>query len=225
MKTHFRIEPFGECGVLVILGDEIDITINQQVHLLREWLDKVNTGGIKELIPAYASLLVEFDPFQVDYDVLQDWIIEGLDQTQATVFRPDKVVQIPTIYGGVYGPDLEFVAEYTQLSLQEVIRLHSEPEYVVFMMGFSPGFPYLGGMNSKIAVPRLASPRTKVPAGSVGIAGKQTGIYPRESPGGWRIIGRTPLRLFDPKNEPHILLKPGDRLQFIPVSNVIFDDD
>ncbi len=217
MNKFFHIKSFGECGLLVILGDEIDEGTNQQVHLLKEWITSARIQGVLGMVPAYSSLLLEFDPFQVEEDVLRDLLSKGIDQISTVISRHNKVVEIPTIYGGDHGPDLDFVAEYTRLSPSEVIHLHSEVEYTVFMMGFSPGFPYLGGMNPAIAVPRLSSPRTRIPAGSVGIAGKQTGIYPTESAGGWRLIGWTPMRLFDPDHEPHFLLKPGDRIRFIPV--------
>ncbi|GAP10748.1 sensor histidine kinase inhibitor, KipI family [Bellilinea caldifistulae] len=225
MRTHFHIEPFGEYGLLVILGDKIDFEVNRRVHHLSEWLRLSNIHGIRELIPAYASLLIEFDPFQVDLDTLYNMIFEGLDRIQMAFYRRGKMIEIPTIYGGDYGPDLDFVAEYNRLTPAEVIRLHSEGEYTVFMMGFSPGFPYLGGMNPRIATPRLSSPRTRVPAGSVGIAGNQTGIYPNESAGGWQLIGWTPVQLFNPEEAPYFLLKPGDRLRFIPVGNDIISHD
>ena len=129
-----------------------------------------------------------------------------------------RTVEIPTLYGGENGPDLSFVAEHNGLTVEEVVRIHSSRDYPVYMMGFTPGFPYLGGMDGRIAAPRLNSPRTNVPAGSVGIAGEQTGIYPMESPGGWQIIGRTETTLFDPNHEKPFLLAPGDQVRFVPVN-------
>lgn len=215
---NYQIVAFGESGLLIILGDEIDFEVNQQVHFLKEWIRNSGIEGINELIPAYASLLIEFDPYIIDANLIHDRVVEGISQTQQVIYRSNQTIEIPTIYGGEYGPDLEFVASFTKLSASEVIRLHSEVEYTVIMMGFSPGFPYLGGMNPILAVPRLSSPRMRVPAGSVGIAGKQTGIYPSDSAGGWQLIGWTPVKLFNPVSEPHFLLKPGDRLRFQPVS-------
>ncbi len=215
---NYQIVAFGESGLLIILGDEIDFEVNQQVHFLKEWIRNSGIEGVNELIPAYASLLIEFDPYIIDANLIRDRVVEGISQTQQVIYRSNQTIEIPTIYGGEYGPDLEFVASFTKLSASEVIRLHSEVEYTVIMMGFSPGFPYLGGMNPILAVPRLSSPRMRVPAGSVGIAGKQTGIYPSDSAGGWQLIGWTPVKLFNPVSEPHFLLKPGDRLRFQPVS-------
>jgi KipI family sensor histidine kinase inhibitor len=133
------------------------------------------------------------------------------------------MVKIPTLYGGEMGPDLVFVAEHNGISIDEVIKIHSGAEYRVYMLGFSPGFPYLGGMPKSIETPRLSSPRTVIPAGSVGIAEKQTGIYPNASPGGWRLIGQTPIRLFDPETYPPALLRPGDQVQFVPIDQETFD--
>lgn len=186
---------------------------------MAKWVKRAKLPGVVEVIPAYASILIGFDPIQIDHDTLQRLIMDYKEeQIDFSTYQSEKAMEIPTIYGGEYGPDLNFVAEYNCLSPEEVIRLHNEVEYTVFMMGFSPGFPYLGGMNPAIAAPRLSSPRTRVPAGSVGIAGTQIGIYPSDSSGGWRLIGWTPLRLFDPYAEPHFLLKPGDRLRFVPIA-------
>lgn len=209
---------FGESGLLIVFGNEINLEINQRVHLMAEWVKRAKLPGVIEVIPAYASILIGFDPIQIDYDTVQK-LIMGYKEEQINLIshRSEKAIEIPTIYGGEHGPDLNFVAEYNRLLPDDVIRLHSEVEYTVFMMGFSPGFPYLGSMNPAIAAPRLSSPRTRVPAGSVGIAGTQTGVYPSDSSGGWRLIGWTPLRLFDPNAEPHFLLKPGDRLRFVPI--------
>ncbi|HHY76979.1 MAG TPA: 5-oxoprolinase subunit PxpB, partial [Clostridiales bacterium] len=131
--------------------------------------------------------------------------------------EPAKVVEIPTIYGGEYGPDIEFVAQHNNLTVDEVIEIHSSRNYLIYMLGFTPGFPYLGGMSEKIETPRLKTPRTKIPAGSVGIAGKQTGIYPIDSPGGWQLIGRTPVKLYDPLADPPVLLNAGDYVRFVPI--------
>ncbi|MFZ6018599.1 MAG: 5-oxoprolinase subunit PxpB [Chloroflexota bacterium] len=225
-RKNISCTSFGESGLLVVFGNGINLEINQRVHLLAEWVKKANLPGVIEVIPAYASVLIGFDPFQIEYDALHRLIMEYEEgQMEPFLYRSEKLIEIPTIYGGEHGPDLEFVAQYNHLSPDDVIRLHSEAEYRVFMMGFSPGFPYLGGMNPAIAVPRLSSPRTRVPAGSVGIAGEQTGIYPIDSAGGWRLIGWTPWRLFDPCAEPLFLLEPGDRLRFIPILRDQMEND
>ncbi len=216
-KADFRIEFFGESGLLVIFGERIDSELNRKVHLLAEWLAQKSIAGITDVIPAYASLLIVFDPLKCTHDLLQTLIEQWAQQGERSFPRTCRLVEVPVIYGGDFGPDLNFVAGHCGLSVDEVIRIHSQTEYSVFMMGFSPGFPYLGGMNPAIAAPRLQTPRPKVPAGSVGIAGQQTGIYPSESPGGWRLIGWTPLKLFDPEGEPPFLLEPGDRVRFCPI--------
>jgi KipI family sensor histidine kinase inhibitor len=127
------------------------------------------------------------------------------------------VIEVPTVYGGEFGPDLAFVASHSRLSEAEVVQIHSGTDYLVYMMGFSPGFPYLGGMSPRIATPRLKTPRTAIPAGSVGIAQEQTGVYPVESPGGWQLIGRTPARLFDAGRQPPVLVEAGDSIRFVPI--------
>jgi len=170
-------------------------------------------------VPAYSSLAVIYDPTLIDFGGVKR-AVEGVEAS-AESFE-GELVEIPVVYGGEYGPDLEFVAKHSGLSVDEVIEIHSKPVYRVYFLGFLPGFAYLGGMDERIAAPRLERPRLKVPSGSVGIAGKQTGIYPIESPGGWRLIGRTPLRLFNPEKEPPTLLQPGDRVKFVPVDEYEF---
>src|SRR5574341_862216 len=161
------------------------------------------------------SLLIRYDPLVLDYNVVLRWVRTRLAQAQAAESIQTRRVEVPTIYGGEHGPDLEWVAQQCNVSQDEVIRIHSRTEYTVYMMGFTPGYPYLGTVDSAIAVPRLESPRTLVRAGSVGIAGPQTGIYPIDSPGGWRIIGWTPLVLFDPAREQPFLFQPGDTVRFV----------
>ena len=202
---------------MLVFGSEIDLAVNRRVHALDGILTKEKIAGIIETTPAYCTLLVHYDPLVLTYRQAADWIqtfssrLEGVDEGEA------RLVEIPVIYGGEYGPDLEELAKLHNLDSQKVIDLHSSAEYRVYMMGFTPGFPYLGGLDPALATPRRSSPRTAVPAGSVGIAGMQSGIYPVESPGGWQIIGYTPLRLFDKDQNPPSLLSPGDRVRFVPV--------
>ncbi|MCX7786626.1 MAG: 5-oxoprolinase subunit PxpB [Spirochaetes bacterium] len=185
----------------------------------------VNLQGIRELVPTYRSLAVYFDPLVVTRTLLEERIAAFVQEMESPepseVLAEDrklgqqgKTVVVPVCYGGEYGPDLEFVARHTGLSEAEVVRIHTSRTYRVYMLGFLPGFPYLGGMDERIATPRLETPRTRIPAGSVGIAGSQTGFYPLESPGGWRIIGRTPIKAFDPFSDTPFLLSPGDFVQF-----------
>lgn len=213
-----RFSPAGDSAVLVQFGAAIDARINARVHRLAAGIAQAGWAGFGEAVPAYTSLLVHYDPLALDYHEAVQRIESFLPFiTAEQVESGARLVEIPVVYGGEEGPDLEEVATAHQLSAAEVIRLHSQAEYLVYMIGFTPGFPYLGGLNERIATPRRASPRTLVPAGSVGIAGQQTGIYPLASPGGWQIIGRTPLDLFDPRREPPSLLAPGDRVRFVPV--------
>lgn len=213
----FEVRVVSESAVLIVMGQTIDLQTNLRVHSAAHLLMEQRWPGVEEFVPGYTTLLVYFDPLLWEGDLLVSRIQQVLRGVgDLSICRPRKVV-IPVRYGGIWGPDLDFVAESTGLSCEEVIRLHSQSEYVVFMMGFTPGFAYLGGMDLKLSVPRLETPRRQVPAGSVGIAGAQTGIYPIDSPGGWRIIGQTPLRLFDPQNERPFLLSPGDRVCFEPM--------
>lgn len=215
----FEVLLVSESAVLIVMGQTIDLQTNLRVHSAAHLLMEQGWPGVEEFVPGYATLLVYFDPLLWEGEALVsriEKVLRELREMEIPFWRPQKVV-IPVRYGGLWGPDLDFVAETTGLSCEEVVRLHSQSEYVVFMMGFTPGFAYLGGMDLKLSVPRLATPRAQVPAGSVGIAGAQTGIYPIDSPGGWRIIGRTPLRLFDPQNERPFLLSPGDRVCFEPM--------
>jgi inhibitor of KinA len=162
---------------------------------------------------------VHYDSLIVDYRKVRDWVVESLQRIQANPVRNQRQIDIPTIYGGEFGIDLDFVADYHKMSVNEIVYLHSEAIYTVYMMGFTPGFAYLGGLPEDLATPRLENPRTLVKAGSIGIAGNQTGIYPIDSPGGWRIIGYTSIRLFNPFLDSPTLLTPGDQVRFVPVSS------
>jgi inhibitor of KinA len=220
-----RFLPQGEGGLVVELGDAIDPALNARVHLLAHAVRAHLAGEVDEVVPTYRSLLVLFDPLRVDRAALAERIAALAPDGGGAppIAAPLRLVQVPVCYGGELGPDLEAVAQRARLSPAEVIRLHAAPAYLVYMLGFTPGFPYLGGMSRALATPRLATPRTHVPAGAVAIGGEQTGIYPIASPGGWRLIGRTPLRLFDPAAPSPFLLAPGDRVRFLPVAREAFD--
>ncbi len=222
--TKMRLEICSDSGILVNLDEQINPIVNQQVHSLAALLEAGLPPGVVEVIPGYASLLVVCDPDCADYNALVERLEVAIESLHMLEVRPAKRVEVPTIYGGKYGVDLEFVARYSGMSVERVIEVHSQADYQVYMMGFSPGFPYLGGMDSAISVPRLETPRTRVPAGSVVIAGLQTGIYTIDSPGGWQLIGYTPLRFFDINAPQPFLLKPGDRLRFIPIREGDFHD-
>ena len=214
----------GDQAIVVEFGSVIDPEINALVHRMAAAIDASTIDGVLEMVPTYRSLLVYYDPLEVSLPDLQGQI-SGLaigDDESRDEFR---IVEIPTLYGGEHGPDLEFVAENAGMAESEVIALHSGTDYLVYTMGFSPGFPYLGGLDTKLHTPRLPSPRTLIPAGSVGIAETQTGVYPVASPGGWRLIGRSPLRLFDPFASPPTVINAGDRVRFVPMDDAAEYDD
>ena len=207
----------GESCLVVELGDAIELALNRQVRALGLALEQARMKGVLEAVPTYRSLAIYYDPLTIDRDVLKTQILSLYGSLVDQGDQTPRIVEIPTVYGGEYGPDLEFVARHSGLSRDEVVRLHSEPLYHVYLLGFIAGFPYLGDLAERLAVPRLSTPRLKVKAGSVGIGGRQTGIYPIESPGGWRIIGRTPLRLFDPSSEAPTAILPGDKVRFVRI--------
>jgi inhibitor of KinA len=214
----------GDSALVIELGDAIDPAVNRRVHDLRRLIEQRRVTGITETVPTYRSLLVCYDPLATTRCALEN-TLQGLAEAGAdTSHSPARLVEFPTAYGGEFGPDLGFVAEHAKLQVEDVIRIHSGTDYLVYMMGFTAGFPYLGGMSPTIATPRLATPRTRIPAGSVGIAQQQTGIYPADSPGGWRIIGRTPLRIFDIARTPPVVIEAGDYVRFVPVATEEFRD-
>jgi inhibitor of KinA len=199
--------------VLIELGQTLDVAMNARVHALAQHIQ--TWRGVVATVPGYTTLLIEYDPALWEYDALCDEILRAVEHRQDDTAQEARLVEIPVRYGGEFGPDLEFVAQHNGISKDDVIRIHTSESYQVFILGFAPGFPYLGILNERIAAPRLESPRKRVPAGSVGIAGRQTGIYPRESPGGWRLIGRTDVKLFDANQNPPTLLQAGDKVRFV----------
>ena len=216
--------PVGDKALLVEFGNTISLDINRKVHALDHAIAQLQPQGVLECVPTYRSLLVYYDPLKTNYEqlVFRFRDVEArLHEFEVSTYK--RIVEIPTIYGGEYGPDLKYVAESHSLSEDEVVRFHNRREYTVYMIGFVAGFPYLGVVADEIATPRLKTPRLRVPAGSVGIAEKQTGIYPCESPGGWQIIGRTPVKLFDPKEHPPALIHPADIVKFKPISKKEFE--
>jgi KipI family sensor histidine kinase inhibitor len=223
MTDFPRYLPAGDEGLVIEFGDTIDPEINRRVRDLCLALDAAAVPGIVDLVPTYRSLLVTYDPLRLPPDDLRR-AVEQVQAGLAAAPAPEpRVLDVPTAYGGDLGPDLAFVASHNGLTEEEVVRIHSGTNYLVYMMGFSPGFPYLGGMSKRIATPRLATPRTAIPAGSVGIAQTQTGIYPVQSPGGWQLIGRTPIRLFDPARQPPVLIEAGDYIRFVPIGRDEYD--
>jgi KipI family sensor histidine kinase inhibitor len=205
--------PLTDSSILLPLGDHIDPALNRRAHALAARLAAHPLAGVLETVPGYASLAVHYDPLVRSHAEVAMWLASHLTAETESRPCPARTIEIPVLYDG---PDLAFVAEHCQLSIPEIIRLHSDAEYTVYMMGFLPGFPYLGGLPEQLHVPRRANPRTHVPAGSVAIAGAQAGIYPQESPGGWQLLGRIEIPLYDPQREPPFLLAPGDNVRFIP---------
>jgi len=221
-KPVFRL--VGDRGLLVEYGGAIAPEINRKVRAMALALERKNVPGVREITPTYRSLLINYDPPAADPDRLRP-ILEKLEQGLDNIeIPPPGRVEIPVCYGGDLGPDIGFVSRHTGLSEKELIAAHSTPEYPIYMIGFTPGFPFLGGMPEELATPRLETPRTRVPAGSVGIANNQTGMYSVDSPGGWQLIGRTPLRLFDPGREEPFIYRAGDLIKFKPISREEFDN-
>ena len=206
------LKPLGDSALLVTLGNEIDPRLNRRVHALAALVEAL--PGIVETVPAYATLLVHYDPLALTYSQLADWLRPRLDSVDSASTRAPRRIDVPTRYNGA---DLEAVAASHALTAADVIRLHSGRDYLVYMMGFTPGFPYMGALDHSLVTPRLETPRTLAPAGTVAIAGAQTGIYPLASPGGWNLIGWTPLKLFDPTSQLPFLFAPGDTVRFIPI--------
>jgi inhibitor of KinA len=219
-----RLEPLGDSAVLATLGDGIDGATLGSVLDFADALASARRPGITDIVPAYESVAVFYDPARFAempgdaYDAVCTFIVSCVGRPTNAPFRTEaKLVEIPVCYASTFGPDLDAVAVHCKLSAAEVVAIHAEAEYLVHAIGFTPGFPYLGGLPETLRTPRRDTPRGHVPAGSVAIGGSQTGIYPVDSPGGWHIIGRTPLHLFSPERTPAALLRPGDRVRFKPI--------
>ncbi len=218
-----KIQPLGDQGLLITFGNRIDPEIHKKVRRLYEAIKKERFSWLLDVVPAYTTIMINYNALQISYEEACEMIKELKTHPRGKDLKLRRRKVIPTFYGGEMGPDLEELAKLKNKSIDEVIEIHSRPEYLVYMLGFTPGFPYLGGMDEEIAAPRLKNPRKKIPKGSVGIAGSQTGIYPMESPGGWRLIGRTPIPLFDPEREDPFYIKPGDILVFKSIDEKTFD--
>jgi inhibitor of KinA len=212
-----QILPCGDSAFTIEFGQVINPFINQKVHVLCEKIRSKPLPGLIDLIPSYRSLLIQYNPVLCSFEELKAFVREVINAPGETASREMRLVEIPVCYGGDFGPDLEEVAALQGLSPETVIQLHSDPVYQVYMIGFTPGFPFLGGLNSRLFTPRKKTPRQRVPAGTVGIADQQTGIYSLDSPGGWQLIGRTPVKLFDLDRDDPFYLKPGDRVRFYPI--------
>ena len=218
------ISPVGDCAISIDFGQVIDPKINRHIRQTIERIQELKLDGITELVPTYCALLIQYDAMLYSYSDICN-LMEPLLEPSATDDANERVtvIEIPTVYGGEFGPDLGFVASHNNLSEDEVVSIHSGTDYLVYMLGFIPGFTYLGGMDPRIATPRLSSPRTLIPAGSVGIAGAQTGTYPSDSPGGWQIIGRTPVTMYDMSKKQAALLSAGDYVRYVPIDEAEYN--
>lgn len=224
-----NISPLGDRAILITLGSSIDDATHRLVRATVARIDAARLRGVVDLVPAFASVAVHYKPEDLDgelspYKQLAGALQEVLADVRHAELSPARLVEIPVCYGGELGPDLEDVAARHEMTAEQVVRRHAEAEYLVYMVGFMPGFAYLGGLPDEIATPRRSSPRAAVPAGTVGIGGSQTGVYPLVSPGGWNLIGRTPLRIFDISRDEPARLATGDRVRFRPITRAEFDD-
>jgi len=228
---NWAIDPLGDAALLIRFGEGIDEGVNRMVQAAASRLEAEPFPGYLECVPSFGTIAVYYDPVELNrpreagtaFEYVGSLIGKLLQDLGANAGTERETIEIPVCYGGEFGPDLAYVAEFNGLDEAEVVNIHTGRDYLVFALGFAPGFPYLGGMSDRISAPRKATPRLSIPAGSVGIAGTQTGIYPLETPGGWQIIGRTPLALFRPEQEPPVLLRSGQYIRFRAVSASEYD--
>ena len=212
-----RILTAGDSALLIEFGKEINPETNRKITAIVQLMREQHIEGIVDVIPAFCSLLINYDPRVLSYEVLKERMENLLKIETKTEITRKRIFEIPVCYGGEYGPDIDNIAEHAGLSVNEVIKIHSSKDYLIYMLGFLPGFAYLGGMDEALATPRLDSPRSEIFEGAVGIGGEQTGIYPVASPGGWQLIGKTPLKVYDKERENPILYSAGDYIRFVPV--------
>jgi len=214
MYSQIKYLPCGESAITLEFGNEISPNINAKIRAFILEIEKQKVEGIIEIVPTYRSVLLQYDPLRWTFSALAKKLQELTLAEEEHESKEVTLIEIPTAYGGAYGPDIAFVSEHTKLSQEEIILRHAGADYLVYMLGFIPGFTYLGGMDEALATPRLKTPRLQIPPGSVGIAGTQTGIYPSLSPGGWQIIGRTPLKLYDSAKNPPVFIQAGDYIRY-----------
>ena len=215
--SAFRIVSAGDSALIIEFEERIDPDVNARAISCAEAIQAARLAGVRDVVPTFRSVAVYFDPLRTDGGALMQRLQQEAEQPLAAVSAARTLVRIPVCYGGDLGPDLAGVASFAGLPEADVVRVHAHGTYRVFMLGFVPGFAYLGIVDTRIAMPRHATPRIRVPGGSVGIAGVQTGVYPADTPGGWQLIGRTPVKPFDPSREDPFLMKPGDAVQFYPI--------
>ncbi|WP_338472211.1 5-oxoprolinase subunit PxpB [Niallia sp. XMNu-256] len=228
---NYHLTPLSDHGIIIELGQEINTETFSHVQVISTYLEEQPFQWMIEYVPAFTTVTIYYDPKTIllhhsphtlPFDYVKKQVSKMLNLLQSYARVTPSIIEVPVCYGGEWGPDIEIVASRNHLSVEEVIRIHTSTRYQVYMIGFAPGFPYLGGLPKELATPRKSSPRLAIPAGSVGIAGNQTGIYPLETPGGWQIIGNTPLQLFRPMEDPPCLLKAGDQIIFKSISKEEF---
>lgn len=212
-----NIKQFSENALTIYMGDDVDAQVNRQLVSLKNEIESLELEGVEEIVISYTSLIIYYDLFKADVAAIEAGVNDIDTKALLKGEFEYKIVEIPVCYGGDYGPDIGSFSE-DGLSTEDVIEMHSNKEYIVYMLGFMPGFPYLGGLDEKLHKGRLETPRVRIPAGSVGIGGKQTGMYPFESPGGWNLLGRTPVPLFDGRRDEPILYQAGDRIVYRSIS-------
>ena len=217
--TPWSSEPLGDSALTLRLGARVDDAVNARVLALWQQVRELAIPGVLDLVPAFTTLTVIYDPAQWDWSTLESRLAGIARAAEAAAIEPGRCIEIPVCYERDFAPDMDAVCAHTGLDAAEVVRLHSSASYRVHFLGFSPGFPYLGGLDARLVTPRRATPRTEIEPGSVGIGGTQTGIYPQRTPGGWQLIGRTPLVLFDARRASPCLLGPGDALRFVSISS------
>jgi len=229
MEKEVLFYPLSECAVVVKFGHEMNMKTHQKVKKLSQYLNRNPFTGLVEVVPTYTTVTIYYNPLMfkgvtgTPYQIVCEIVETYVSKLAAVELDESAVIEIPVCYGEDFGPDLSYVAAHNELDVDEVVKIHTAGEYSVYMLGFVPGFPYLGGMSKRISTPRQTKPRQSVVAGSVGIAGNQTGIYPIESPGGWQIIGRTPVTLFQSELNPPSLMRVGDIVRFYSISRNTYD--
>jgi inhibitor of KinA len=221
--SDYRIVPAGDSAIVVEFEERIDPAVNARTIAVAEAIQAAGLPGVRDVVPTYRSIAIYYDPLRTDGRALVACVKREAGRPAPALEPGTVTVRIPVCYGGELGPDLSAVAAFAKADEEAVVRLHAAATYRVFMLGFVPGFAYLGIVDDRIAMPRRSSPRVRVPPGSVGIAGIQTGVYPSETPGGWQLIGRTPLMPFDPSRDNPFLMKAGDAVQFYAIDRPEYD--
>ena len=217
MQNKIKLLTAGDSSILLQFGNTIDPAINRKIAATVQLMREQHINGVTDVIPAFCSLLINYDPRVISYEQIKGRM-EALVKIDVSAGNTRKrVFEIPVCYGGEYGPDIQNIADHAGMSVEEVIQIHTSRDYLIYMLGFLPGFTYLGGLDERIHTPRLANPRIRIPAGSVGSGGSQTGIYPMDSPGGWQLMGMTPVKTYDPDREVPILVEAGDYIRFVAI--------